>query len=748
MGGRRLALLLAAAAGACSPAADDRLVLEPGDGLLDLLPLARFERLPGGGLPAAHDTAGRARFILRTPVLPPAAWSPVDPPPPLWRELLATHGNPPLWHAALPATLAPGERPVRVAIHGRPVPDWTPGEGGIPLGFIWWEHSLGRLMAVGGERPVGVSVDLPVDPAAELGLLLPRDRTPAGHLARHALGDVTRPALLMPPPGVLALEVDELDAERLELSLGVVDRGWALMDDAFHRSAGLSDGVTFAVEVQPADGPAVRVSETLLGPEVVGRRWVDLRADLSPWRGQAVTIRLLSEPGHAGQADFDWALWGDLRLRGGDVERPERPHVALIHVDTLRADRVGGPASRTPRIDAWAARRAAVFRDAQAPAPWTLPSTASMLTGLAVHQHGVERGNRSLGPASRPLAERLAAVGYETWGLAAGGYLRPAFGFDQGFHRYRTAEPKNLDFRELEEAVSRRESNRPLFLFVHTYHVHAPFEHRAEWAPPEYAGPLAGRGVDHADVIDPFREGRLPLTPADVAYIAALYDGHVGVMDAAVGGLLEHLEAELGDEGLLVILTSDHGEAFVEHGVLGHGQALWDELLSVPLLVRFPHGRPALRDEPVSLLDLVPTVLDAAGLPPDPALPGHELAGRVPADRLRAARLDQDRWLECVVVAGRKLIEERDGKAERDGRGVPDGEAPRVAPGKLFDLAADPGETRDLAVAEPRAVEALRARLAEYQASHPAPAAEVAGTGDLGQAVREQLKALGYVGDG
>jgi len=706
-----------------------RVVLRPGDSLLDLLPLARFEVEPGSGLPPSFGAAARTQFVLRTPKLPLVDWVRVTNPPKVWKQLMASFDDPPLWRAALPAVRDGQARPLRVLVDDVPCGSWDPATGPPPPGIVWWEHSLELLLAVSEQPPSGVSVDVAVDPMAELGPLARVDPSPSGHRARRELGDVTRPSVIVPPPGVLEFEIDELRACRLHVSLGMLDQAWAFFDDVFHRTLGLSDGAHFALEVN-----GERVFERTLDAGDLGRGWVDDVVDLSPWLGQALTLRLVTEPGPAGDPHFDWALWGDLRLRGGAHPAPARPHVVLIHVDTLRADRVGGADSRTPAIDAWAEQHAVRFDDAQAPAPWTLPSTVSMLTGLATHQHGAERSTHRVGAGAQLLAERLSAVGYETWGLAAGGYLRPQFGFDRGFDRYEIVDPKSLNFSSLLEHVGQRDSQRPLFLFLHTYHVHAPYRYVPEAGPPGYDGPLAGQDIDYENVFDPYRRGELDLSPADMAYVEALYDGHVRRMDAAVGELLQSLERQLAPEGLMLVLTSDHGEGFGEHDQVGHGAGLWNEQLSVPLLMRFPQGEPGRRDDPVTLMDIVPTLLEVLALPADTQLAGRGLAQLQPADRLRPASNFQRNIQRSVQVGSHKLVRET-------GPGQP-------ARTWLFDLAHDAAERDDLHQAQPRVVESLSHGLRAWIEAHPAPQAAAAGEGDVGAELREQLRALGYLGDG
>lgn len=290
-----------------------------------------------------------------------------------------------------------------------------------------------------------------------------------------------------------------------------------------------------------------------------------------------------------------------LALACGDEAQP-RPNIVLISVDTLRADRL--PVS--PRIDAWAKRHATVFQNAVAQAPWTLPSHASMLTGLDALRHGVNHSFQAAPEELTTLAERLRDAGYVTAGISGGAWLDPQYGLAQGFERYRSWRREQRGDEELEAhaALAARwlgELQVPFFLFLHTFDVHdfnAP--HRRARAAPRPNDP-------HADLVQ-------------------LYEQAVSHMDERVGTLLERLESLDLHRRTIVVLTSDHGEDLGEDGVFGHG-SLRDQVLRVPLLVASPGGRSAGRviDEQVRSVDLVPTLLDLAGLEIPPGLDGVSL---------------------------------------------------------------------------------------------------------------------------
>lgn len=398
-----------------------------------------------------------------------------------------------------------------------------------------------------------------------------------------------------------------------------------------------------------------------------------------------------------------------LALAAGGCSRRERPAAAgrpspsilLVTIDTLRADRVGayGDAlARTPHLDALA-RGGLAFERAYAPTPLTLPSHTTLMTGLLPPAHGV-RGNGAfaLGPGPATLAEALRARGLRTAAFVGGFPLSRRFGLDRGFEHYddRMEKAPGLHFefaeRRAGEVVAAArgwlaQAAGPVFVWVHLFDPHAPYD-----PPPAYAGS------------DPYR-------------------GEIAVADAALGGLLEAWDARPGPS--YVAVTSDHGEAFGEHGEESHSLFVYDVTLRVPLVLRGP-GLPARREVlAVGLADVAATLLARAG-GEGPALPGRDLADRAP----------EPHPLYAETLAPRLDFGWSDLRSWRDGR-FKLIRAPRP---ELYDVEADPGETRDLAKADPRRLGALDAALGEAlaamgeQESHRRPDPEAA----------ERLRALGY----
>ncbi len=711
--------------------------LRPGDALTDHLDAARVVRYPDANLaPALRPLAGGPIRVRAQ--IPALAWERVLVMPAGWGPILEANGREALYWAAPPLPLLEaGELPVPL-LGGKPAPAWDLGAGApMPERLAVWRPTEGLVLATGapGEPLRDVGLEGSVSSVSEFAavdrgrLVTGRDPTPADLATQRELDDVARTGLLLAASGELAWDFEELVPERLELAVGVPDDGWSLAGGVVQRVRGLSDGMTFAVEVE-ADGERTRAWEHTVTRDAVGAAWTTAIVDLTPWRGRSGSLHLVTEPGPSGDAVSDYGVLAGLRLRGGATRAPDRPHVVFVDVDTLRADALGvlgGERGLTPRLDAWAARCAVAYPDATAAAPWTLPSTASMFTGLAVHQHGIDLASDALGGGTDTLVTRLADAGYETRGIAAGGYLRTAYGFQRGFDVYETRDPKDLDWSAAREFLATRDGERPVFLFLHTYYVHAPYEYVAEDVDPAYDGPLRGVDVDRDTVFDPWHAGELELSEADRAYVRDLYDGLVRRMDATVAGFLEELDALFGDEPYLVVLTSDHGEAFLEHGLYGHGLALWGEVLRVPLLVRSPRGEPGTSDVPASSLDLLPTILHAVGLPVPDGLPGRPLPladGRA----VRVAQYQAD--LRAVQSEGWKLIEPWPG---------------REGATRLFRLEDDPGEERDLAAEEADRVAELRRRLEWFLATYPEDE-DAAGSSSADSAALDELRALGYLG--
>lgn len=297
-----------------------------------------------------------------------------------------------------------------------------------------------------------------------------------------------------------------------------------------------------------------------------------------------------------------------------------RPHIILYVIDTLRPDRLhcyGYPFPTSPHLDRLA-QESVRFRSVVAQSSWTKPATATILTGLAPHQHGAVDFSDQLPDKVETLAERLKAAGYETRALVTNLFVSQAFGFQQGFERFDYQALNALATTEALRGQLRR-SDRPLFLYVHTMDPHLPYAPPPGFLPPRFQ-PRQFTQKDALSLVlqSPSRQQEL------LKQAGTLYDGEVRASDEALGGLVAILkQAGIYDNSLLIVI-SDHGEELLEHGWMGHGFHLHREVIQVPLLIRFPQGRwgGTTADGLWQQLDLVPTILAEAGLPQPAELRG------------------------------------------------------------------------------------------------------------------------------
>jgi len=437
------------------------------------------------------------------------------------------------------------------------------------------------------------------------------------------------------------------------------------------------------------------------------------------------------------------------------------PNVILIMVDTLRADHLscyGYDAIRTPAIDALAAEGTR-FAHAYSQASWTRPSVATILTSLYPSAHKAIHKTDILPDAVTTLPEVLQAAGYRTIGFANNINVAPPFNFQQGFDDYVFLEPEFF-FGATESAaqltlynqlrlirerylsrVKRVESYyqpaevvtdrglawvaehgaaAPFFMFLHYMDPHDPY----------FTHPWNGEAL--ARVANPNPDASL------AARYRGAYDGEIVYLDAQLARLVAGLKARGVYDDTMIVLTADHGEEFYEHGGWWHGQTLYDEQLTVPLIVKAARGGPAgvVNDVMVASLDIAPTIIAAAAVPAPEAMVGRplSLAAGAPAPRDHAfAESDlEGNVLQAYRSAGWKVIQANPGNP----RGLPTRQ--------LFETVADPREQHDLAASRQQEVATLSAHLATVQSR--ALAAAVGGSqAAIDSATEERLRALGYV---
>lgn len=416
--------------------------------------------------------------------------------------------------------------------------------------------------------------------------------------------------------------------------------------------------------------------------------------------------------------------------------------VILLTADTLRADQLGAYGATgvpTPNLDALAARGQRVER-AYTPFPKTAPALASLMTGRYPAEHSVQGNGFDLPGAEQTLAELLERAGYRTAAFVSSHVVKSRYGLVQGFDHYDDTLPdpvKNRDMNErtagaLVDAVEAKLETgaEPLFLWVHFIDPHGPY------TPPDYLEIVrklseTGEGARELRISEKnYVRGKIPAYQAlegieAPAVYEALYQHEIAFMDEQIGRLMTLLRARGVLDDALVIFTADHGEALGEQGYyFQHGNSLLEAELRIPLLFAGPGVAPGARAEPMSLIDVLPTVLAFVGLPAQDGVSGQaidlaRLAPEAPSNR----RLLAGREGESAVYEGHNKFIVSDGKPN-----------PR-----LYDILGDPLETRNLADALPAWAEPL----VEAAAKRPEP-----GLGGDEEAVDAEtahmLRALGY----
>ncbi|HTE05443.1 MAG TPA: sulfatase, partial [Planctomycetota bacterium] len=320
------------------------------------------------------------------------------------------------------------------------------------------------------------------------------------------------------------------------------------------------------------------------------------------------------------------------------MDAPPEPLVVLISIDTTRPDRLGpygGLPGTSPNIDALA-KDSVVFDQVLATSPWTLPSHMTMLTGLDPVAHGVRRNGDVLSGRVTTLPEALKKAGYRTGAFTGGGFVGAQFGFGAGFEVYReTNEPDGGPSgfaRILPEALEwvNRARHEKSFVFLHTFDVHAPYDSCDPDTLQEFrTRPVTDGPNDYLlyKLSFLYQLNRMKVTNyTRFGELFNDYDAGVHMADDGVGRLIADLKESGRYDDALIIVTSDHGESFADHGLhIGHGIGLTDDELHVPLIIHFPKHEFAGRriGTLVDLTDLAPTVLDVLHLPAPPEMKGE-----------------------------------------------------------------------------------------------------------------------------
>jgi arylsulfatase A-like enzyme len=435
-------------------------------------------------------------------------------------------------------------------------------------------------------------------------------------------------------------------------------------------------------------------------------------------------------------------------------------HVVLISVDTLRADHLGAygyDRPTSPSLDR-VAGSGAQFLDASTTSPWTLPSHASLLTGLYPSHHGVKDHVNRLSDSVPTLASILVEHGYQTMAVINSHNLSRRYGLDRGFERFDYVYEWSGERGQKRKIVNRgaeitdraiewlkQRDERPFLLFLHYYDVHSDFA-----AQPEYkelfVRPFRGHINGKTRQLNDLRRREAKISKRAVDHLLDLYDAEIRQLDTTLQRLFDFIEnAGLSDDVILIV-TSDHGEEFMDHGSLLHGRTYYQEIMRVPLIFRGAGIERGVRiEDPVSLVDVVPTILgllsletmntdasafDGIDLSPNMKPAGADGHAKKPSgeDRLLFAEADhgnEEPDMKRMVRQGRfKLLFNR-----------------VTGESRLHDLLDDPDERHDIGAREPERAARFEQELQTFIQSEAEP--EEIEPPDA-EAV-ELLKELGYL---
>ncbi len=443
-------------------------------------------------------------------------------------------------------------------------------------------------------------------------------------------------------------------------------------------------------------------------------------------------------------------------------------NVILISIDTLRPDHLGcygyeRPTS--PTLDNIAAD-GIVFEDCSSTAPWTLPGHASMLTGLYPSTHGVKDHTRTLGDIPS-LATFLKGAGFKTMAIVnSHNIATERYGLTKDFDSFeyvleQEQIPGKLNAQGLPalgignrgpaitrkalrvlEGHQKEAGETPFFLFLHYYDVHTDFtpapKYKQMFVEP-YDGPLTG----NTQQLVGYRVRGETITDDDARFLRQMYDAEIRQLDDILAGLFSYLDDRGLRENTLVVITSDHGEEYGEHGGVLHGRSQYQELLGIPLIMRGPSIPPgSTHSGGVSLVDVVPTILKMTGVRTEAEFDGLDLTlAWLNPDKLNAPRYifgeaDHNNWIEAggkrakyadvawmIRLANDKLHFNEITKRY-----------------ELYNIESDPGEQNDISQQERDKLEFLKSELNDYMRNE--------GTGNRitppGEAEMQKLRELGY----
>ncbi|MCI0415231.1 sulfatase [bacterium] len=469
-------------------------------------------------------------------------------------------------------------------------------------------------------------------------------------------------------------------------------------------------------------------------------KWKDESVDLSDFAGKQVRLELKSE---SSSSNLDsYIAWSSPEIY--DVaSMTNKPNIILISIDTLRADRVFS--GFAPNLAAFA-KQSIVYRNAYCTFPSTLSSHTSVMTGLYVASHQVSRPTYQIVRTKliprelNTIAEVAHQAGYYTAGITDGGFVSGFYGFEQGFQEYlENPEKSHNRVATLDNAQQwiGTNSNRPFFLFLHSYTVHEPFHPPADVFRKLFPKPALDQ-PPHITMewLDKVVGGKLIPTEQQKEFVRQCYNAEVYFYDQNFGLLMRKLK-QLGlDKNTVILIFGDHGEMFFDRdNTFGHGKTLHKEEISVPLILSLPGKKQEERTDLVSLVDIYPTLA---------ALMGAEIRNPIDGISLLEPPGSAKRSRRTIYYELTYGNEAKWGIQSNEFKMVFDKQKGQQS---FYDLRKDPEEKNDLSATAPRTMQSMKALLSAYIQKSVTPTELVKGAQDKKESdeLREQLKALGYI---
>ena len=445
--------------------------------------------------------------------------------------------------------------------------------------------------------------------------------------------------------------------------------------------------------------------------------------------------------------------WGLYSIKEENKYKHDRPNILFISVDSLRDDHLGCYGyhrNTSPNIDKFASE-SIVFKNTICQAPWTKPSVGSMLTSLYPAVHGAdsqgEHGDNFseaqilnnvsvLNKSAITLAEVLKNNGYVTAGFTGGGYTHSFFGFGKGFDVYHdnAGGIKTINYEIFDWL--KKNNEKPFFIFTHFFDAHYPFK-----VIPPY-GKMFGTYKSKVNVDRQFEiavnSGKQKLNDEDINRLKSLYDGGIYYTDTQLGLLFNMLKKMGCYDNTIIVLSSDHGEGFMEHDLIAHADIMYNEVMRIPLIIRWPElEKDKMVDNQARSIDIMPTLLDFIGVKPPPNIHGVSLYPMIRGelrDGLIAFSETERMGLQKAVMDGHyKLLYNSRLKRE-----------------EFYDLKEDPKENHNKAGEYHEKLSYMRSLLDDWNKEIDKCKADIQsedmqGKDKMDDLVIKQLKGLGYI---